>query len=33
MTFEKLEGESGHDHYQRITDEIMAGIEKLKKGV
>ncbi len=33
IVFEKTEGESGHDMYQRITDEIMAGIEKLKKGV
>lgn len=33
MVFDKVEGESGHDKYQRITDEIMSGIEKLKKGV
>lgn len=33
MVFEKVEGETGHQRNQRITDAIMAEIEKLKKGV
>ena len=33
MVFEKVEGETGHERNQRITDVIMAEIEKLKKGV
>jgi len=31
MEFPKVEGEAGRDRYQRIADEIMAGIERLKR--
>jgi len=33
MEFPKVEGEHGHDRYQRISDEVMAEIEKLKSSL